>query len=413
MVGFMIVLLWYYIVYFFMGSKKTKIAPHSDIKTKFAIIIAARNESKVIRGIFDSLKKQTYDKNYFDTWIIVESKDDPSIQIAEEYGYKWFVRDRLTPARKTKGFAIQELIEYFDRTNLQYDSYMIFDADNLLDPDYIEKLNDLRQTGVKVGLGYRNFTNANTNWLTACSATMFAYMNQVTNKGRSHLFHKTTIMGTGYFVDSDVIKDAGGWIFVGMTEDIQLTAYCYYHDVNMRYYPVTCFYDEQSPYFKDVHNQHVRWLAGYFSSRKYLKRCGIEYPYHTRKKMNLMRFEFRFSVFPFIIYNLIDFLLLICSLCLAIASTVFEKNYTIAIRSFGLTLYQFLVLYLPFVIASSYVMITDRKHLKYTKGTRIWCALTFFFFFYDFVGAFLSMVFSKKKRTTWKKIEHTGEVDKK
>ena len=75
------------------------------------------------------------------------------------------MRDRLVEGRKTKGFALQECIDYFSRENLNYDAYMIFDADNILDNNYIEVMNDLRQTGVKVGLGYRNYTNASQNWM--------------------------------------------------------------------------------------------------------------------------------------------------------------------------------------------------------------------------------------------------------
>ena len=412
MVVFTILLSAYYLTYFFTARRKVAPIPASENHTKFGVIVAARNESKVIRGIFDSLKNQTYSKEYYDVWIIVESFDDPSIKIAEEYGYKWFVRDRLTPERKTKGFALQELIDYFNRESINYDAYMIFDADNKVEPNFIELMNNLRQTGVKIGSGYRNFTNVNVNWLTATSSVMFAYMNQVTSKGRSYLFHKATLMGTGYYVDKSIIDDAGGWIFTGMTEDIQLTSYSYYHDVNMRYYPDAVFYDEQSPKMKQVHDQHVRWLAGFFSSRKYLKKCGVFYEYHKGPKKAVMRSEFKLGILPFIIYNIINCLLLIASLGLAIGATITRKETDMIWRCWGITIYEALCLYLPFVVASLYIIISERKKLHMKPLIAFICCTTYFVFFYDFLWAFLDLGFHKSKRHSWVQIEHTGKTEK-
>ena len=74
----------YYLCFWSMSGKDIVPVPHSDKKSKFAILIAARNESHVIGNIFKSLKEQTYDKDYFDVWAIVESEEDPTCQIALE-----------------------------------------------------------------------------------------------------------------------------------------------------------------------------------------------------------------------------------------------------------------------------------------------------------------------------------------
>ena len=108
-----------------------------------------------------------------------------------------------------------------------------------MDNDYIEKMNDVRQSGVEVAVGFRNFTNINRNWLTSGSAILFTYMNSFTSKVRSLLFRKCLISGTGYYINSDIIDEAGGWIFTGMTEDMEVTTYCEYHNVYMKYYPLS------------------------------------------------------------------------------------------------------------------------------------------------------------------------------
>ena len=411
MIVFVLLMSIYYLIFWNVSAKPVEKVPHSDKLTKFAVLIAARNESKVISGLLDSLKKQTYPRDSFEVYVIVEKKNDPSVKIAESFGFRSFVRDRLMEGRKTKGFALQECIDYFDRENLHYDAYMIFDADNILETNYLEIMNDVRQTGVKVGLGYRNFTNPNANWLTIGSSIMFAYMNQVTSKGRSYVFHKATLMGTGYYVDSDIIKDAGGWIFTGMTEDIQLTSYCYYRDVYMRYYPETCFYDEQSRDFKTVHLQHVRWLAGYFQRRSFLKKAGVQYDYHSKGMQSFMNFEFNCGIIPFVIFNVVMSICAIINIVFASIATV----YRVPIYQYGVLFafaaLQLLLVYLSFVIPAMITISRDNERLKLTKKNKVIGVLTYMFFFYDFALAFLDGLFHPSKKKTWSKVKHTGEVN--
>ena len=400
----------YYLLFWSLSARKEVKVPHSDKLSKFAVLIAARNESEVISHLLSSLKKQTYPRDSFEVYVIVEKESDPTINIVKEFGFQYFVRDRLMDGRRTKGFALQECIDNLWRNNIHYDAYMIFDADNILDDNYLEVMNDLRQTGVMVGLGYRNFTNANSNWLTIGSSLMFAYMNQVTSKGRSILFHKATLMGTGYFVDEKIVADAGGWIFTGMTEDIQLTSYCYYHDVYMRYYPEVCFYDEQSTDFKTVHNQHLRWLAGYMQRRKFLKKAGVQYDYHPKNLLSFMNFEFNCGLIPFVIFNVVISISAVIDLVFGIISIFHGGNPAQIGLLFGLSGFQFLLVYMSFVTPAIITIIRDNERMNLTTKNKIIGMLTYMFFFYDFALAFLDGFLHPNKKTNWKRVKHTGEV---
>ena len=402
----------YYLIYWSISARPLQLVPHSDKKTKFAVLVAARNESNVIEHILNSLDKQTYPRECFEAFFIVESFDDPTIKLVEKHGYQWFVRDHLDDNRRTKGFALQECINWMWKENRNYDSYLIFDADNVLEPNYIEIMNDLRQTGVEVGLGYRSFTNADKNWVTANCACMFSYMNQITSYGRSIIFHKATLMGTGYFVDDSIIRDAGGWIFTGMTEDIQLTTYCYYHDIYMCYYPATCFYDEQASDMKTVHNQHVRWLAGYMQPRGFLRKEGTQKDYHSKRLQKMMTREFKIGILPFIIFNIVSFIIFITGIVFGTLSIFYGQTYQTSIL-FSTSAFQISVLYMCFVLAAMLSIIRNRKYLKLSVRNQIRCILSYMFYFYDFLAAFIDMTFHPSKKKSWVRIDHSGEVDNK
>ena len=69
-----IIILTYFLYYFITGlfvfrKKKGKIRKYKPTK-KFAVLIAARNESNVIGHLLDSLNKQNYPKELYDVFVI-------------------------------------------------------------------------------------------------------------------------------------------------------------------------------------------------------------------------------------------------------------------------------------------------------------------------------------------------------
>lgn len=404
----MLGLSWFYVAGFFLSMKRIKKAPHSDKYTKFAILIPARNESGVVGNIMMALANQTYPKEYFDVYFITEKEDDPTNEIALKHGFKVFVRDELTPQRRTKGFALQECIRYFKNNNLNYDAYMIFDADNVMDLDYLEKMNDLRQTGVEVGVGYRNFTNINTNWLTSGSAILFTYMNSFTSKNRTLLFKKALITGTGYYVNADIIDEAGGWIFTGMTEDTEFTTYCEYHNINMCYYPIINFYDEQSPSLRTNHHQHIRWVWGFLIKRKRFIKGGKMH-HATSKALNRASiFEYRTSIIPFATSCVLDILILIGAVILYVFSLKYSPESSMTLLA-NLIAYAAFI-YFIFVVAAIATIAHNFNRLKMKWWMIILTVVTYPFYFLDLLIAFVHGLFVPKTRRTWAPIKHSGKI---
>ena len=418
-----LILSWYFIVYFIIAFKKPKKLPKGNKLFKYAVLIPARNESKVINGLLSSLKNQTYNKDYFDVYVIVESSNDPTLNIVSKYGkhFKTIVRKDIENKR-TKGYALDEAYKYIKENNLTYDAFLVFDADNLINPDYIELMNDVKNLGYKVGVGYRNFTNASVNWVSSCSAVLFSFINNIISSGRSKLFNKCSLTGTGYYVDFDIIDNEKGWIFNGMTEDAELTTYCYSHNISMYYYRLAMFYDEQSSSLSVVHKQHIRWVWGFFSSRKKFKKNTYDYGSLYGVKKFLSLWDYTLGVFPFIVLIIIEFFALLIGLGLFISSiitanipsyaTYFAENNIVPLCFWNFFI-SFLYLYGTFLLLALVVFIIDNKNLKF-KASKIFVATTtFLFFFSDFVVAFLDGLFHKKKRTLWQRIEHNGDVTSK
>ena len=106
-----------------------------NVPERIAILIPARNESKVIESLLISIENQS-SSILKDVYVIVEDEHDKTVDIVKKHHMNYFVRQNLK--LKTKGYALQEMIEYLHHQNKTYDMYFIFDADNILDKDYLK-----------------------------------------------------------------------------------------------------------------------------------------------------------------------------------------------------------------------------------------------------------------------------------
>ena len=235
-------------------------------------------------------------------------------------------------------------------------------------------------------------------------------MNQFTSKGRSVLFKKATLSGTGYFLDARIVDECGGWIRNGMTEDVQLTTYCYYHNIKMYYYPFAKYYDEQAESFKILNKQHVRWVWGFFASRKTFKdqNIGKVYPPESKVKRFFSILEYSLSIYPFVVLTIVILVVCIISFGFAIGASVLNQPESGWL--FAHSIFQFILLYMIFMFTSAFVLGIDNKNLKFSVGKSIVIVLTYMFFFSSFLIAFFRGLFNKKLRSSWGRIEHNGQI---
>ncbi len=236
------------------------------IKPRVAILVAARDESKVIAGLLESIQRQTVNVPPEDVYVIVETLDDPTVQICKRYHNTVILREDLNKQRK--GYALDEAIRQILARDRHYDAYFIFDADNILSEDYLEEMLKIYAAGYEIATGYRNSKNGNTNVISAVSSLTFSMINVMSNRNRATHGANIIFSGTGYYVAGDLIEEWQGWPFQSLTEDYELSLYATLHSLTTFYNEKAMFYDEQPTKYRQTVAQRVRWIKGYFSARK-------------------------------------------------------------------------------------------------------------------------------------------------
>ena len=257
----------YQIVYMFVAfkAKKNNKPGMQEVQLcKYAVIIAARNEELVIGQLIKSIKNQKYPEKLIDIFVIADNCTDNTARVAEQAGA--IVRERFNKAQVGKGYALDYMIkiiekEYSDR---KYNGYFVFDADNLLDENYIVEMNKTFNQGYRVITSYRNSKNYDQNWISAGYALWFLHEAEYLNLPRMELHSSCAISGTGFLIHADVIKDNGGWIHHLLTEDIEFSVSQIIKGEKIGYCRNAMFYDEQPVTFKQSWHQRLRWAKGFY-----------------------------------------------------------------------------------------------------------------------------------------------------
>ena len=259
--GFMMM---YKTLYWVVGAFFTRKFKPAKNNHKYAILIAARNEKAVIGNLLDSIKKQDYPSELITTFVVADNCTDNTAEIARKHGAICY--ERFDDEHKTKGFALQYLLERIgeDYGRMSFEGYFIFDADNLLNNDYISRMNDAFDSGEKIITSYRNTKNFDENWIASTYAIHWIRSIRCNHRARSVFRLATNIQGTGFLFTNEIVRD--GWKYTSLTEDRALTADAVAQGYRISYNDAAMFFDEQPVSLKIALRQRLRWSKGHLQA---------------------------------------------------------------------------------------------------------------------------------------------------
>lgn len=250
--------------YLILGTFFTRIFPKAKKNHKYAIVIAARNEEAVIGNLLDSINKQDYPKELITTFVVCDNCTDNTYKIAKKHGAICYKRE--DDKHKTKGYALKYLFECIEKDYKRnsFEGFFVFDADNLLEPDYITRMNESFDAGEKIITSYRNTKNFDENWISANYAIHWLRSIRTAHRARSILRLATNIQGTGFLFASELVKN--GWKYTSLTEDRAFTADAVKEGYRISYNDKAMFYDEQPVSLKIALRQRLRWSKGHLQA---------------------------------------------------------------------------------------------------------------------------------------------------
>ena len=379
------------LLYKYLIMKKNTNYPQKEKNGhNYAILIPARNESLVIEKLLISIENQTKKIKPEDVYVIVETKKDKTVSIVEKHKMTIVYRKNLN--KKRKGFALDDAIKEILKSNKKYDAYFIFDADNILDKNYIKEMTKSFDEGYDIGIGYRNTKNSK-NLVSAASALTFSMINTIGNKRKSKYTNNLIISGTGYYIKGTIIESWKGFPFNSLTEDYELSLYSILNNLTTTYNDSAIYYDEQPEIFDVTIIQRSRWVKGYFDARR-------NYIHKIRKSISKKDKNYASKITALIGVNPL-ITLIIGILLLLIDSITSFKNFIISL------LIIFILIYITLMIFT-YIIIKKEENKLDIKVSKI--LLIFYNPFYLLSYIYCLYIAITKKDLGWQEIKHTNNT---
>ena len=243
-------------------AKKPKALAAPARQHRYAVLIAARNEENVISGLLESLRAQTYDMSLVTVFVAADNCTDRTAAIARTHGA--VVYERFNQLNVGKGYALDFLLQHIGADYpAGFDGYFVFDADNLLAPDSIERMNEMFSNGHEIVTSYRNSKNFGDNWISAGYALWFLRESRYLNGARTRLGSSAAVGGTGFLFSQRILDESHGWRFYLLTEDIEFSIYHILRGERIAICEDAVLYDEQPTGFRQSVRQRLRWAKGY------------------------------------------------------------------------------------------------------------------------------------------------------
>ena len=359
---------------------------------KFMAIIPAHNEEAVVGNLVESLKKQNYNKDLYDIYVIADNCTDNTAKVAKEAGA--IVYERFNNSKKTKGYALDWFLQQKIKEDAPYDAFFIFDADNIVDPDFIKNMNKKLCQGEDVVQGYRDIKNPTDSWITAGYAIFYWTMHRFYHLARYNLGLSPLLNGTGFMVRFDVVKPQG-WDTVTLTEDIEFSLKRIIKGKRLGWATDAIVYDEQPVGFKQSWSQRSRWTVGHMQCMKEYTGKLFNAAKEKKTMMNIDGFFYIIGSIPMFVITLV---LLASNFILYAAQGMTQTELIINILRYLVPTFV-----LPSLTAA-FVMYLDGKPLKpMIKG---------FFTYPLFMGSWLLINFKClfKRETEWEKITHNRSI---
>ena len=233
----------------------------AKIQNRFAIIIPSHKQDKVIEQAVVSILSQDYPQRLFDVVVVSDHQSEITNMRLAQYPITL-----LTPdfAESTKAKSLQYAILKLPEFKI-YDIALVLDADNIVEQDFLTKVNDAFETAATKAIQLHRISR-NRDTAAARMGSIFEEINNnIFRKGHINMGISAALAGSGTAYDfawfkTNVMKakTAG--------EDKELEALLLKQGYFIDYFDNILLYGEKKRTTSKMNEQHGRWTLQQFQN---------------------------------------------------------------------------------------------------------------------------------------------------
>lgn len=236
---------------------RPKTVQNSDLK-RFAVLIPCYREDEIIISVSADALKQEYPTEKFDVIIIADRLQK---SVLAQLSKMPLILFEINPEQSTKSFALNYALQKL--SDEDYDIAVILDADNLMEPHFLTKVNDHFSPEFAAFQGHRIAKNHNTKFA-ILDAISEEINNSIFRKGHRVLGFSSALIGSAMAFAFNDLKQLMSEINVVGGFDKELELKIFNSRRPIEYLPDAIVYDEKVQNAKVFTQQRRRWLASQF-----------------------------------------------------------------------------------------------------------------------------------------------------
>lgn len=227
----------------------------------FVILIPAHNEAEMLPLMLGPILtlRSGSDAPTPQVVVIADNCTDNTAELARQAGAT--VYERFDDTARGKGHALEWAFQKLASDFPDYTACAIFDADTLVDLNFLKAASAALNSGSQVIQGRYDILTPFKNWRTFMLYIAFALANHIRPLGRMALGLSDGLRGNGMVFRREVLERVP-WQAYGLVEDIEYTTRLVQHGFRITYVPQAIVYGEAPSSAKAATSQRMRWEGG-------------------------------------------------------------------------------------------------------------------------------------------------------
>lgn len=228
--------------------------PIDNKQRRFAILIPGYKEDTVVVEVAKEALTQNYPSELFDVIIVADGFRQDTLNTLKKLDIRLVV---VELEFSTKSRALNAALRALEK---DYDVAIVLDADNIMEKDFLSKVNKCFAAGNKVVQAHRVAKNMDTSY-SILDAASEEINNHIFRKGHRVLGLSSALIGSAmafeyaYFCDMmEKVEVVGGF-------DKEIEVLTLDKKIRIEYLPDAYVYDEKVPNAKVFSSQRRRWLS--------------------------------------------------------------------------------------------------------------------------------------------------------